>query len=112
MALLTRIGLAGVGQRSIATDTLRTLKYWRVPSNAPGGTAARMIVFAAGSPANAVAHEGAVQSDGSSNFDLVVNDASPANSKRLAIVHDWGGNTGTANIKGGPAIATLIEVPL
>lgn len=112
MALLTRIGLAGVGQRSLYTDTLRTTKFWRVPSNAPISTAARMIVFNSGSPANTVAQEGAVTADQSGNFDLSTTDGAAAGSKRLAVVHDWGGNTGTASMKGGPAIATMNEAPL
>jgi len=112
MALLTRIGLAGVGQRSLGTDTLRTLKFWRMPSNASPATAGRMLVFVAGNPPNTVIAEGAVTADASGNFDLTVNDSSAANSKRFAIVHDWGGNTGTTNIKGGPGIATMNEVPL
>lgn len=112
MALLTRIGLAGVGRRSLYTRTLRTFKFWRVPSNAPLATAGRMIVFNSGNPANSVTAEGSVTADASGNFDLTVNDAAAAGSKRMAVVHDWSGNTGTGNIKGGPAIATMNEIPL
>jgi hypothetical protein len=112
MALLTRIGLAGFPQRSLATRTLRTLKFWRIPSNAPNGTSARAIVFNAGNPAATVSAEGAVTADASGNFDLTVNDAAAAGAKRMAVVHDWNGNTGTNNIKGGPAIATMNEIPL
>ncbi len=112
MTLLARIGPAGVAQRSLGTTTLRTQKFWRVPSNAPNATAARMIVFNAGNPANVVSAEGAVTADASGNFDLTVNDAAAAGSKRMAVVHNWGGNTGTTNIIGGPAIATMNEIPL
>lgn len=112
MALLTRIGLAGVGRRSLYSRTLRTNKWWRVPSNAAQSTAARMIVFNAGSPPNTVVNEGVVTADASGNFDLSTTDAAAAGTKRMAVVHDWSGNTGTANIKGGPAIATMNEAAI
>ena len=112
MALLTRIGLAGVGQRSLYTRTLRTNKWWRVPSNAPQGTTARMIVFNSGNPAVTVVNEGAVTADAGGQFDLSTSSSAAAGSKHMAVVHDWGGNTGTTNIKGGPAIATMNEAPI
>jgi len=71
-----------------------------------------MIVFNSGSPAATVSAEGAVTADASGNFDLATNDVSAAGSKRMAVVHDWSGNTGTTNIKGGPAIATMNEAPV
>ena len=112
MALLCRLGLFGFPQRSLATDTLRTRKFWRLPSNAPNATAARMMVFNTGNPANSVIVEGAVTADSSGNFDLDHNTAIAATSKTLAVAHNWNGSTGTANIVGGPGIATLNEVPL
>ena len=87
-------------------------RFWRVPSNAPNGTAARMVVFNNGSPANAVSQEGSVTADASGNFDLPTSDTSPANSRRMAVLHDWNGLTGTTLIRGGPGIATLNEVDL
>lgn len=112
MALFARMGLAGVGQRSLSSRTLRTYKFWRVPSNASPGTAARMIVFNSGSPAITVAFEGAVTTDAVGNFDLTVNDATAAGNKRFAVVHAWNGVTGTTSIYGGPAIATMYEQAL
>ena len=112
MALLARRGSRGLLKRSVATDTLRTLKFWRMPSNASPATAGRMLVFVAGNPANTVVAEGAVTADAGGNFDLTVSDPSAADTKRFAVVHDWGGNTGTTNIKGGPGIATMNEIPL
>ena len=112
MALLTRLGLFGFPQRSLATRTLRTRKWWRVPSNAPNATAARMIVFNSGSPATSVIAEGAVTADASGNFDLNHATGLAAATKVLAVVHNWNGSTGTTNIVGGPGIATLNEEPL
>jgi hypothetical protein len=111
MALVARLGLAGVGQRSLATRTLRIVKFWRVPSNAAPGTAGRMIVFNTGSPANVVTAEGVVTADSGGQFDLTVNESAAAGTKTLAVVHAWNGVTGTSSIYGGPGIATLNEVP-
>ena len=112
MALLNRLGPSGVGQRSLYTRTLRTIKFWRVPSTASNGTSARMIVFATGSPANTVVAEGAVTADASGNFDLTVNSVTAAGSRSFAVVHNWSGVTGTTSIFGGPSIATMNEIPL
>lgn len=105
------VTLATVGHGTLTTAALNRLrKFWRVPSNAPLSTAARMVVMAAGANPATVSQEGAVTADASGNFDLATSDASADQTKRLAVVHDWGGNTATTNIRGGPAIATLNEV--
>lgn len=107
---LGALTLASGGRSTLAGGLQGRRKFWRVPSNAPVSTAARMVVFNSGTPANAVAQEGTVAADASGNFDLATSDAAVAGSSRLAVVHNWNGVGGTSNIIGGPGIAMMNEV--
>lgn len=109
MALLTRIGLAGVGQRSVATDTLVVNRYWTVPSTASNGTSARMMVFTAGNPATTVSIEGSVTCDANGDFKLFTNEVLADGTLRFAFVHAWNGVTSTTSIFGGPCIAHIVS---
>lgn len=108
MALLTRIGLAGVGQRSLGTRSLRV--RWTMPVIAADGTTMHMTVCAftnaGGVSTITVLDQGNVTAQG--GVVTLSGTYSGTNGEiRLAFVHNWDLNTASTSIFGGAGLATF-----
>ena len=104
------LAVAAIGHVVLTGDPGSFTRYWRVPSTAAQGTTRQMIVFAAGTTANTISYQGTVVADANGNFDLVTSDLSALGTKRFVMISGWDGSTDTVSIRGGPAIAEIIQV--
>ena len=104
MALLNRLGPSGVGQRSLATRTLKG--FWRVPTTATNGTTLHMMVLTGTAPNYTILAQAAATVTGG-YAEILAGGGAPGD-KRLAILQNYDGNTATASIFGGPSIATYV----
>jgi hypothetical protein len=80
---------------------------WRIPTNAPNGTAVHATVFSGASPTYAILAQGTAIVAG--GFVDIPGTGS-VGAKAFAFVHNYSDNTATSNIRGGPAIATLTSL--
>ena len=80
---------------------------WRIPTNAPNGTAVHATVFSGASPAYAILAQGTAVVAG--GF-VDIPGTGTIGAKAFAFVHNYSDNTATTNIRGGPAIATLTSL--
>ena len=80
---------------------------WRIPTNAPNGTAVHATVFSGASPTYAILAQGtAVVAGGFVDIPGI----GSIGAKAFAFVHNYADNTATSSIRGGPAIATLTSL--
>lgn len=80
---------------------------WRIPTNAPNGTAVHATVFSGASPTYAILAQGtAIVAGGFVDIPGV----GTIGAKAFAFVHNYNDNTATSTIRGGPAIATLTSL--
>jgi hypothetical protein len=80
---------------------------WRIPTNAPNGTAVHATVFSGASPTYAILAQGTAIVAG--GFVDIPGTGS-VGAKAFAFVHNYADNTATSSIRGGPAIATLTSL--
>jgi hypothetical protein len=80
---------------------------WRIPTNAPNGTAVHATVFSGASPTYAILAQGAAVVAG--GF-VDIPGIGTIGAKAFAFVHNYNDNTATVNMRGGPAIATLTSL--
>lgn len=108
---LASLTIDAFGRATLVGDPGSFTRYWRMPSSAAQGTSGRLLVFAAGAIANAVAYEGAVTADANGNFDLATSNlVDVIGTKRFAVFHAWNGSTSAVSIYGGPGVSELIQV--
>jgi hypothetical protein len=80
---------------------------WRIPTNAPNGTAVHATVFSGASPTYAILAQGtAIVAGGFVDIPGI----GSVGAKAFAFVHNYADNTATSSIRGGPAIATLTSL--
>jgi hypothetical protein len=80
---------------------------WRIPTNAPNGTAVHATVFSGASPTYAILAQGtAIVAGGFVDIPGI----GSIGAKAFAFVHNYADNTATSSIRGGPAIATLTSL--
>lgn len=101
---LTAAAVAGAAG-SAALSAFSTV--WRIPTNAPNGTAVHVMVLNGASPTYGVVAQGPATVAGG-YADLP--GSGSAGTKAFAYVSNYNDNTAVASIRGGPSIATLTSL--
>lgn len=98
---------SAIGQ-ALGSATLSAFSnVWRVPTNAPNGTAVHVIILSGSSPTYAVVAQGPATVAG--GFADLPATGAPG-TKAFGFVHNYNDNTATTSIRGGPSIATLTAI--
>lgn len=98
---------SAIGQAVGAAALTVFSQVWRVPTNAPNGTALHVMIMSGSSPTYSLVTQGiAVVAGGFADIPATGTPGTMA----FAFAHNYSDNTATTSIRGGPAIATLTSL--